>query len=83
MEEEIAEERTVVQRLTLRGTQRGAYLGISPTGERVTWQAIAIQRAGPDGKLVELRIIFDRLELMAQLGASAGAMRPEDNTGGI
>lgn len=69
VEDEIAEGDRVVQRLTLSGTHRGDYCGLPPTGRRATWQLVAIQRLGPDGKIVEHWVCPDHLGLLRQLGA--------------
>src|SRR5688572_20478109 len=44
IEAEIAEGALVVQRLTGRGTHRGAFLGVPPTGKRVTFTSIEVMR---------------------------------------
>jgi predicted ester cyclase len=69
VEDEIAEGDTVVQRLTYRGTHAGTFLGLPPTGSRVTWQAMEIRRLGPDGKFTEQWVLADLLGLLQQLGA--------------
>ena len=69
VEDEIAEGDRVVQRLVLSGTHRGAFLGLPPTGRRATWQLVAIQRIGPDGKVAEHWASWDQLGLLQQLGA--------------
>ena len=69
VEDEIAEGDTVVQRLTLSGTHRGEYCGLPPTGRRATWQLVAIQRIGPDGKVAEHWSSPDHFGLLRQLGA--------------
>ena len=53
VEDEIAEDDRVVQRLTCYGTHHGEFPGIRPTGQQVTFQAIEISRAGADGKFTE------------------------------
>jgi predicted ester cyclase len=53
VEDEIAEDDRVVQRLTCYGTHQGDYPGIQPTGQLVTFGVIEISRAGPDGKFTE------------------------------
>jgi predicted ester cyclase len=73
VEDEIAEGDTVVQRLTLSGTHRGEYCGLPPTGRRATWQLVAIQRLGPDGKVVEHWSSPDLFGLLGQLGAPLAA----------
>jgi steroid delta-isomerase-like uncharacterized protein len=69
VEDEIAEGDRVVQRLTLSGTHLGAFLGLPPTGRHATWQLVAIQRLGRDGKLAEHWSSWDHLGLLRQLGA--------------
>jgi predicted ester cyclase len=82
VEAEIAEDDTVVQRLTLNGTQDGEFLGVSPTGKRVTWQLVTIQRLGADGKIAEYWSSVDLFGLLRQLGAlteSAGLEQVTDS----
>jgi steroid delta-isomerase-like uncharacterized protein len=69
VDDEIAEGDRVVQRLTLSGTHAGEFLGIPPTGKRVTWQLMAIQHLDPGGKVAEHWAIWDQLGLLRQLGA--------------
>ncbi len=71
VEDEIAEGDRVVQRLTVRGTHRGALWGVAPTGRPVEFSAIEINRAGPDGKFVEHWSSVDLLDLLRQLRALA------------
>ena len=67
VEDLIAEGDKVVTRLTTRGTQQGAFMGIPPTGKHVTVTAIDINRfAG--GKSVEHWLNMDTLGLLQQLG---------------
>lgn len=77
----IAEDDTVVARTTLQGTHRGPFMGIAPTGRRVTQAQIHILRF-VDGKAVEHRAVRDDLGLLHQLGvipASGAAERaPQD-----
>jgi steroid delta-isomerase-like uncharacterized protein len=79
VEDEIAEGDTVVQRLTLSGTHRGTFLDIPPTGKRATWQLVAIQRLGPDGKVAEQWASWDRLGLLRQLDAPLSAAGADEN----
>ena len=67
VEDEIAEGDRVVQRITLSGTHRGEYCGLPPTSRRVTWQLVAIQRLGPDGKVAEQWTSWDQLSVLRQL----------------
>jgi predicted ester cyclase len=78
VEDEIAEGDTVVQRLTLSGTHAGKFLGIAPTGRRVAWQLVAIQRLGRDGKFAEHWSSPDLFGLLRQLGALPVATGEDD-----
>ena len=69
VEDEIAEGDTVVQHLTLSSTHRGPFLGVPPTGRRVAWQLVAIQRLGRDGKVAEHWASWDQLGVLRQLDA--------------
>lgn len=66
-EDLIAEDDRVVERLTLSGTHKGAFMGASPTGKRVAWSFINIYRI-ESGKVVELWSEGDHLGLMQQIG---------------
>ncbi len=68
VEDIIAEGDKVIVRFTGRGTQRGAFLGISPTGKAVTWAGINIYRVA-GGKIAETWQLSDTLGLLRQLGA--------------
>lgn len=73
VEAEIAEGDTVVQQIACSGTHLGEFLGLPPTGRRVTWQLVAIQRLDPDGKVAEHWASWDQLGVLRQLGASSPA----------
>src|SRR5919201_1870550 len=53
IEDQIAEGDKVVTRVTFRGTHHGEFGGIAPTGKRVEYSGIAIDRIA-DGKVVEM-----------------------------
>ncbi len=63
----IAEDDRVVGRLVLTGTHRGAFMGVAPTGKRVTTHLIEIVRIEA-GKIVERWVQRDRLGELQQLG---------------
>ncbi|MGH7908018.1 MAG: ester cyclase [Candidatus Binataceae bacterium] len=65
-EDMIAEEDRVVVRFSIRGTHKGEFLGIAPTGKQVTWSGINIGRF-VDGKIAELWGESDQLGLIRQL----------------
>src|SRR5438105_1936171 len=67
VEDLIAEGDKVVARLTTRGTQQGAFMGVPPTGKQVTVTAIDINRI-VGGKTVEHWLQMDTLSLLQQLG---------------
>ena len=67
VEDIIAEGDKVVARLTIRGTQQGAFMGIPPTGKQVTVTAIDINRI-VGGKSVEHWLNMDTQGLLQQLG---------------
>ena len=67
IEDMIAEGDKVVQRFTARGTHKGEFMGIPPTGKQVTITGIAIDRIA-GGKIVENWVNMDMLGMMVQLG---------------
>lgn len=68
IEQQIAEDDTVVTRWTGRGTHTGEVSGIAPTGKDVTITGISISRV-ENGKLVEDHTTWDTLGVLMQLGA--------------
>src|SRR5438132_6012856 len=56
----IADGDKVVARTTFRGTHRGAFLGLPPTGRRVSWSSITIYRI-VNGQVAEEWPVSDRL----------------------
>lgn len=69
VEDEIAEADRVAQRVTVRGTHQGTFLGVPPTGKQVTFEVIDINRIGPDGRFVEHWSSVDLFGVLRQLGA--------------
>lgn len=67
VEEQIAEGDRVMSRLRIRGTNQGEVYGMSPTGRRVDFTAVGIDRLR-EGKIVERLAIYDPIDLMRQLG---------------
>jgi steroid delta-isomerase-like uncharacterized protein len=66
--DQIAEGDKVTTRKTFRGTHRGEFMGIPPTGKEVELLIIDIFRV-TRGKLAEHWGAWDRLSLLEQLGA--------------
>lgn len=71
VEEMIVEGDRVAERWTGRGTHRGEFQGISPTGNRVEVPGVVFYRIA-GGKIVEFRGRFDQLRLLQQLGVVPG-----------
>ncbi len=69
VEELIAEGDKVVTRFTWRGTHRGEFMGVAPTGRSVTMSGIDVVRVA-GGKISEFWYAEQTLELMQRLGAA-------------
>jgi predicted ester cyclase len=67
IEDLIAEGDKVVDRMTCEGTHQGMFMGSPPTGKRVKWSFIDINRI-VDGKVVEHWAEVDTMSIMQQLG---------------
>ena len=68
VDDTIAEGDKVVVRATWSGTHKGEFMGIPPTGKRVSFGVIDTVRID-GGKLVEHWGQMDNMRLMQQLGA--------------
>jgi predicted ester cyclase len=64
----IAEGDKVVQRWAASGTQQGPFMGIAPTGKRVTFTGISIDQYA-EGKLIHLWVEMNMVGVLQQLGA--------------
>lgn len=67
IEDIIAEGDEVWIRLKGTATHRGEYLGLAPTGKKITWEAFDIWRV-VKGKVVELRHAAVDMDFYRQLG---------------
>ena len=67
VEDVIAQGDKVIARVTNRGTHKGIFDGIPPTGKEIEFSVISITRF-VDGKVVEMWAEFDSLDLYQQLG---------------
>ncbi|HBY95362.1 MAG: ester cyclase [Ardenticatenaceae bacterium] len=67
IEDLIAEGDKIAMRYTYRGTHKGDFQGIPPTGKQFTATGINILRFS-GGKIAESWVSFDTLGLMQQLG---------------
>jgi predicted ester cyclase len=67
VEDILSEGDMVAARVAFRGTHRGEFQGIPPTGKEVAFSSIEIDRM-VDGKVQEHWFELDQLGLMRQLG---------------
>ena len=67
IEDLIAENDKVVGRIRFHGTHLGSFVGISPTGNYIEWEAVRYWRIA-NSKIVETWAIRDRLDVRQQLG---------------
>ena len=67
VEDQFTDDCHVVTRWKTTGTHQGTFMGIAPTGKRVTITGISIHRIA-GGKIVEEWQEWDSLGLMQQLG---------------
>jgi steroid delta-isomerase-like uncharacterized protein len=75
IEDIIIEGDRVVTRFTSRGTHKGEFRGIPPTGNQVTIAEVAIYRIA-EGKIAEQWVFPDEMELLRQVGA--GPNEPDE-----
>jgi len=75
IEDMIAEGDRVVLRLTMRGTHRGVFNGIPPTGRTVVVSGVSIERI-VNGRIVEGWVTNDALGMLQQLGVIPGPPKP-------
>lgn len=64
----LAEDDLVAAQLLMRGTHRGPFRGLAPTGRAVTWRGIVVRRLR-DGQVIEQWSQFDTGALLRQLEA--------------
>ena len=72
LEEMVAEGDKVAARFTMRGTHRGTFFSVAPTGKAIAVQAINIYRLS-GGQFVEEHGQPDMLGLLQQIGAVPAA----------
>lgn len=72
VEELVAEGDQVAARITVRGTHRGEFMGLPPTGREVNIGAINVFTVR-DGRVAVQHVVFDSLGLLQQLGAAPAA----------
>ena len=64
----VAEGDKVAFEVTLRGTHKGEFMGVAPTGKEITVSYIAIYRIEGD-QIAEMRAVTDQMGLMQQIRA--------------
>ncbi|MFJ8106873.1 ester cyclase [Streptomyces sp. NPDC096132] len=69
IEDQIAQDDRVCSRWTWRGTHKGEFMGLQATNRQVSMTGTTIHRFDGSGKIAEGWWQYDRLGLMAQLGA--------------
>ncbi|KUO21079.1 ester cyclase [Streptomyces dysideae] len=69
IEDQMAQGDRVCTRWTFKGTHVGDFFGIPASAREVSMTGATIHRCVPDGKIAEGWWQYDRLGLMAQLGA--------------
>jgi steroid delta-isomerase-like uncharacterized protein len=67
LEDILAEGDKVAYRFTMHGTDKGGYIGLPPTGKKVSFAGIGILRFA-NGKVLERWTIADSMTLLHQLG---------------
>jgi steroid delta-isomerase-like uncharacterized protein len=72
LEEMVAEGDKVAARFTMRGTHRGTFFGVPPTGRIIAVQAMNMYRLS-DGQFVEEHGQPDMLGVLQQIGAVPAA----------
>src|SRR5262245_6127889 len=77
VEDVVAEGDRVTKRFVFRGTHKGEFGGVPPTGKKVAMRGITLYRV-VGGKVTEIYWNYDVFGLLQQLGAiPAGGQRPE------
>ncbi|MCX5050476.1 MULTISPECIES: ester cyclase [unclassified Streptomyces] len=72
IEDQITQGDRVCTRWTFNGTQKGEFMGLPSQGKKARMTGTTIHRFGEHEKIVEGWWQYDRLGLMAQLGALEG-----------
>ena len=71
MDDVLAADDRVAVRFVLKGTHTGSFMGIAASGRPITVVAHVLMRI-VDGKVAELRGIFDEAGPLRQIGALQG-----------
>jgi steroid delta-isomerase-like uncharacterized protein len=76
VEEEVVAGDRVATRFMLYGTHQGEWMGIAPTGQQMALPGVDLFRVS-GGKIAEVRVFYDTLGLMQQLGVMPAAAQVE------
>jgi steroid delta-isomerase-like uncharacterized protein len=72
IEEEVVAGDRIASRFMLYGTHEGEWMGITPTGKPIALPGVDLFRVS-NGKIAEVRVYYDTLGLMQQLGVMPAA----------
>jgi steroid delta-isomerase-like uncharacterized protein len=67
IEDIVSEEDKLVVCWTISGTHKGEFMGIAPTGKKISVEGITINHIG-HGKILDSHVSWDALGLLRQLG---------------
>jgi predicted ester cyclase len=76
---QVAEGEMVANRFVFYGTHQGEFMGVAPTGRRVTFRGLALDRV-VDGKIVESIVEMDLEDVLGQIGAVVRAEPSEESS---
>jgi predicted ester cyclase len=68
VEAAVGEGALVAQRIHFEGTHTGEFQGLPPTGKKVSFEGLELNRHDEDGRVVEHWFQLDALSLLQQLG---------------
>jgi len=68
VEAAVGEGDLVAQRIHFEGTHTGTFQGLPPTGKRVSFEGLELNRHADDGRVAEHWFQLDALSLLQQLG---------------
>ena len=68
VEAAVGEGDLVAQRIHFAGTHTGVFQGLPPTGRKVVFEGLELNRHGDDGRVAEHWFQLDALSLLKQLG---------------
>jgi len=68
VEDAVGDGDLVAQRIHFEGTHTGVFQGLPPTGKKVAFEGLELNRHGEDGRVVEHWFQLDALSLLQALG---------------